>query len=1209
MPPRRRARGDDDDTPPIMSRGGAAVSSNLPPLASRFDTSYGSAPSTSMRNTRRGQRRNLQDIVKDALDDSDDSGVDDGSNASIGESNESSGNRRPTPRRSKRTQSKSPKPSTRPKRSRRAQPDPEPEPELDFEPDFGPGRDSDSPDPLRDATPEQPIAHKSPRRRVPARIAPTIESAAFQAEAPTPRQTLLPGGAPPRGQNPSNWRSTPGRASSEGPVLSRGPGDQPSLSGNAGATSYGGRLPAASANSVFARAISEEPRTQHQRRFTQQQDPPEPTPTPDSVRTFGQESSLFGGADIGSTPSPPSHSPEQYDRLRIVEEEEEESPPFEEEKSAQPIVSPPRHLLRGPTHNPPMPPRTMNQVDRPQEPVRPPITTVTDRPAPDIRPPQNTLPPPQPQLPSTPDRYRSRPPRQSPRQEPPTPPNQRQSSPKDSPGTAATLRQARVNAASASPSPAARSNSTLTSPHAIEEPYPPRRISPQKPPQLTNRSPVRPVAARPAPNVNPAPFRAQFNRVQPSNLNPLQPAGGGVRSTRPLFDNMQSEAKQNRRPTPGQSRPGMFTSEMQAKIQQEHAQDKAQQEALRIERKARLQAWPRVYNTVYSWTHAARPHSPVPSDDGSDSFDESIRPSRQIPLSESSWSTWILFKLADTFVDILNFLFSPDAWYIKALLGVLLVSFLGWGALSGFGSAPALGLGGIQWYGMSDISHNLGQFIPLWLSRPSTILSDDDAREYMRQQRNHEYEITKLMTSSKLHEGSLSRLEQIVPKVVHMNLDKHGRPVVGQEFYHALRDLMKVDTDVLTMDRGHGGYHFISDEHWRAIRDRLKKDPVYQSAASPPAPGTSATEVESIVQTTFAMSWEKWLKNNNKQVAKILEPAFGTSIPDKIGKDLEYKLEKFVKDQFKNKETKDVVVTREEFIRHLKGEFATHRNEVKAEAQELQNKLERYIKDSVEAAMNKAPPEGVSRAEMIQVVDGMVRQAIANAGLEALAQGQIGANWDSELRHQINFLAYGTGVVIDPTITSPDYVPPVNGKLGSATWFKGTKRSPQVLGTSATLFRWDDEGECWCGKVTTNKQGQLQGVDIAYMISHEIVPQHVVVEHILPGATLNPNARPRDIEIMAYITEVNARSRVADFSAAHFPGGTQPKNLKDGWVKIGQFTYESSDTLNGVHVHKLSSELVALGAVTDHIVIRMVNNHGADHTCLYRARIFGERQG
>ncbi|KAF9872309.1 hypothetical protein CkaCkLH20_10136 [Colletotrichum karsti] len=970
MPPKRRPRRDEDELQSI--RGGAAVTQDLPSMPSRFDTSYGSAPSTMPRNVRRGQVRNIQTAVQDALND-DDSDDDDA-----------------------RGSKSKPKSTPKPKPSRPVQKEPEPEPEP--EPDFGPGNGSDSDLPVspRDLTPEPPRAHNSPRRSPPG-IAPTVEPASFQGDLPRGArgQRFLPSAAPPRGSDVAPGQ-TPRRASSEGPVL---PPTTNTSSGNPGPS----RLNPPTRGSLFQRAVSEDRDRYALRRSGSE----EPVRTPDSTRTFGQESSLFGDAVIGSTPN---KSPSPGNRP-ITTIEEEDSPIEAEDREAAIVKSPSkRPVLRHPKHNPPMAPRSFNQTE-PRDP------------------------------------------------------------------------------------------------------------------------------------------------------------------------------------------------DMQQRVEEEREKDEAEQQALRSERKARLQAWPRIYVPIYSWTKTARPDTPPVPTDGT----PQRRPGRQTPMDQLGWGPWLMFTIADTFVDVLGFIFSPEAWLIRTAVAVLLLSFLGWTIFSGLSAIPAFSLGGLQWYGFSDIAHNLGQFMPLWVTRPSTMFSDEDTREYLRQQRDHEYEITKLMTSTKLHEGSLSKLEQIMPKIVRMELDKQGRPVVSQDFYHALRDLMKSDKEVLTLDRGHGGYHYISDEHWRAIRDKLKKDPVYQKAANPPAPGVSPSQVEDIFQNNFSKSWEKWLRNNNQQVAKILEPAFGTSIPDKIEKDLGQKLEKYVKDLYKEKGTKDVVVTREEFIRHLKGEFATHRNEVKAEVQELQKKLEDFISKSVDLAMSKAPPSGVSRAEMIHFVDDLVRQAIANAGLEALAKGKIGANWNHELSRQVNYLTVGGGTIIDPMHTSPNFKPKFKGPIGSAAWMDSTRRSPFILPPSKTQLRWEDDGECWCGEKAIDKQGRPLGVFISYLISHEIVPQHLVVEHILPSATWNAEARPKELEVWAYITEINLRSRVEDFSASHFPSNPREKWLEDGWIKISQFTYESNDASGGIHVHQLSPELVTLGAATDHIIIRAVSNHGADHTCFYRNRLFGER--
>ncbi|TDZ33198.1 hypothetical protein C8035_v011502 [Colletotrichum spinosum] len=670
----------------------------------------------------------------------------------------------------------------------------------------------------------------------------------------------------------------------------------------------------------------------------------------------------------------------------------------------------------------------------------------------------------------------------------------------------------------------------------------------------------------------------------------------------PAANHRASSAQQN-----GGERPqghSLFGSLMQDSIDQERRVDRAQQAKLHSERRRRLATHPYVYEIVYKVTKLPRPRTPGRVSDDSDS-DGSVAfdmRSRQTPTEELPWGSWLLFRLADAFVAVLDLLFPDTPWYQRPAY-IILAVLVGW-LLSRLLSTSDARSDVLGWLGFSGF--NAGLRVPLWMSRPSTIFSDDESREIQRQQRDHDYEITKLTKSSNLHDGSLSKLEGIVPKVVHLKLDKNGRPIIAQEFWHALRDLMKGDREILTIDRGRNGYYHISDEHWRATKDRLSQDPVYQKAASPPQPGTSPADVENIFESKLAKTWEKWLKNNDKRVAKILEPAFGTSIPDKIEKGLAQKLEQYVKNLYKDKKgTKDVVVTRDEFIRHLKAEFATHRNEIKAEALELQKKLEQQVQDAVQ----KAPEAGIARTELMQIIDERVRDAVANAGLEALAQGKITVNWQSQLRKEVNFLSRGRGTIIDAKHMSPVYKPLIKGKVSSPEWLDSTRRSPDVFPPARTLIPWDDEGDCWCGKESvSSKDGRPLGVFVGYLISNEIVPRYIVIEHILPTATLNPEAMPKDMDVWAYFTDLDVRNRVEDFSASHFPSEINNSWLEDGWVKIAQFEYQATEGMDGAHVHQFSPELGNIGAATDQIIVRAVSNHGSDHTCIYRVRLYGDEK-
>ncbi|TEA17194.1 hypothetical protein C8034_v000597 [Colletotrichum sidae] len=996
MPPRRKQRKDDDDDAPVLTRS-VAVSSDLPWLASRYDSSYGSAPSALPRNNLSGQFRNLQDIVQDALVDA-----------------ESDEERRPRGSKSMSmsnapTSAPAPKPKPKPKTKQKSALL-QPESSSNFGPEISNSSDASA------STPEVGRGQNSPRRN--------------------PTRTV-----------------------------------------NTGTLGW-----------------------------------PRVTGTPDSTRTFGQESSLFGGAELRSTPS---RSPNP-DILPTTEGEE--SPIEEDSYSAR--RSPTKRLFP-PRGESSMPPRGQTQVGLRGH-VGSPNLMVADHPAPALQ-------------------------------------------------------------------PVSRHN-------VARDSY---RNVPDQSFQQNNQA-----NGRPAWNGNVSTEAIpRYNTTHDTYRNvPTHSFQQNGQANEPAANHRASSAQQI-----GGERPqghSLFGSLMQDSIDQERRVDRAQQAKLHSERRRRLVTHPYVYEIVYKVTKLPRPRSPGRVSDDSDS-DGSVAfdmRSRQTPTEELPWGSWLLFRLADAFVAVLDLLFPDTPWYQRPAY-IMLAVLVGW-VLSRLLSTSDARSDVLGWLGFSGF--NAGLRVPLWMSRPSTIFSDDESREIQRQQRDHDYEITKLTKSSNLHDGSLSKLEGIVPKVVHLKLDKNGRPIIAQEFWHALRDLMKGDREILTIDRGRNGYYHISDEHWRATKDRLSQDPVYQKAASPPQPGTSPADVENIFESKLAKTWEKWLKNNDKRVAKILEPAFGTSIPDKIEEGLAQKLEQYVKNLYKDKKgTEDVVVTRDEFIRHLKGEFATHRNEIKAEALELQKKLEQQVQDAVQ----KAPEAGIARTELMQIIDERVRDAVANAGLEALAQGKITVNWQSQLRKEVNFLSRGRGTIIDAKHMSPVYKPQIKGKVSSPEWLDSTRRSPDVFPPARTLIRWDDEGDCWCGKESvSSKDGRPLGVFVGYLISNEIVPRYIVIEHILPTATLNPEAMPKDMDVWAYFTDLDVRNRVEDFSASHFPSEINNSWLEDGWVKIAQFEYQATEGMDGAHVHQFSPELGNIGAATDQIIVRAVSNHGSDHTCIYRVRLYGDEK-
>ncbi|KAL2760320.1 hypothetical protein ACRALDRAFT_1059836 [Sodiomyces alcalophilus JCM 7366] len=644
---------------------------------------------------------------------------------------------------------------------------------------------------------------------------------------------------------------------------------------------------------------------------------------------------------------------------------------------------------------------------------------------------------------------------------------------------------------------------------------------------------------------------------------------------------------------------------------------------------------------------------------------------------------WLL-RMLGRVLDVLDFII--DAKYSPILLGIVVVTmaYVGGGMLSQYMSEDSWGesydvfpetansgpsesftLPSLNWYGwnLSAWSWNLAQLVPLWLARPSTIFSGDDAVEYQRRLREIEFELQNLKTSNSFHRSSLDKLANIVPAVVYMDLDRNNRPVVNEAFYHALRDLMKADRELVTLQRGSHGYYDVSDETWMAVKTRLAREKhlFTPNQTTQPAPSLSRGEVDRIVESQVPKSWADWAKRNRDKVAEILGPVLNPAAPlssddvmKKVTADVEKQLEKsaieYANQAIRNASGGGALLTRGEFLSHLKSEFLTYRNEIRAETEGiLKSNLTSYIHDMLERAANYHPGEsspsssstggGVTRVEVLQIVDAEIRNAVSRAGLRAFAEGKISATWDHDLRQRVNFFARGNGAVIDATHTSPNFEVKGTGHYddnglhedsgGRKGWIRSSAnslRSPRIMQPYVALLDWRNAGECWCGSLTQTRFKLPYGVSLSIELGHRVIPEYIVVEHILPGATLYPDARPKDIEVWAYIDDAAQREVAQDFSQAHFalPSSSRPRDAaaaspgvadrraarpfrEEGWVKIGQFEYESREATNGVYVHRLNPALQEMRIETDHIILRATSNYGQkDHTCFYRVRMYGE---
>ncbi|KAI1335806.1 hypothetical protein F5Y15DRAFT_223539 [Xylariaceae sp. FL0016] len=241
---------------------------------------------------------------------------------------------------------------------------------------------------------------------------------------------------------------------------------------------------------------------------------------------------------------------------------------------------------------------------------------------------------------------------------------------------------------------------------------------------------------------------------------------------------------------------------------------------------------------------------------------------------------------------------------------------------------------------------------------------------------------------------------------------------------------------------------------------------------------------------------------------------------------------------------------------------------------------------------------GVSDGE----VKALVQQHLARERQAAL-DGRNQASARQLLLNQVNFFSGGSGATIDPTYTSTGWRVPKSHFMSTDFIERaGYKTQPPTQALTA----WDDEGECFCAG--PDQKGNGAGMNtINVLVSRNIVPTWLVVEHISSAQTLDAGAMPKDIEVWASFEEINLRNEVRVFSEETFKDTPEEKILDESYVKIHHVTYKNSSTSEYEVQHfKMFDQLATMGAFSNHFVVRAINNHGADHTCFYRLRLYGD---
>ncbi|KAI7278782.1 hypothetical protein KC345_g5752 [Hortaea werneckii] len=243
------------------------------------------------------------------------------------------------------------------------------------------------------------------------------------------------------------------------------------------------------------------------------------------------------------------------------------------------------------------------------------------------------------------------------------------------------------------------------------------------------------------------------------------------------------------------------------------------------------------------------------------------------------------------------------------------------------------------------------------------------------------------------------------------------------------------------------------------------------------------------------------------------------------------------------------------------------------------------------------------RDEMEKTAQGVVEKtpafSLSHVQIQALASNNILRNVQEAL-HSVNFFSPGLGARVNPHETSSTYYPPRKGPFGGSAYLSGV-RSP-----IEALSKWDEPGECWCAANSTAKgKGQAQ---ITVHLGEKIWPGGLTIEHIPADGTLHIDAAPRDWEVwLPARDKQHAQETTKILKEEHriSCSGNPPPSDKHVCVATGRYEIHG---INWVQSFPLYGDtLEELGFATDKVTFRVVTNWGADHTCIYRLRLTGDR--
>lgn len=470
----------------------------------------------------------------------------------------------------------------------------------------------------------------------------------------------------------------------------------------------------------------------------------------------------------------------------------------------------------------------------------------------------------------------------------------------------------------------------------------------------------------------------------------------------------------------------------------------------------------------------------------------------------------------------------------------------------------------IRWYGSLDFSHNIGQFVPYSVSHPLSVFKDGEIRDLEQRLTTAEYDIAHLKTRTNVDGEAISHLKNILPDTIVCQQDENGHLQIPNNFWHALRDKIRSDNSLMEE-------RFAKTEAGPVSSTGLSKKEVISIAQK---------QAEEILDKSKTKNWEKFLNTNRAQLKSW------------TGKEFEKNTENL---------RKDVLTSKSEFLALIKQNWANTQEAILNEVGPQQKTLE-LIRTRISKLEKKAI--GATRDEIRAIATDVSKNLIFSAQFAPLAEAHLKGNAKLGLL-RVNHFSLGTGAAINADLTSSNFVFPsmkisMRSKLYSWVSFRPV---PGPNPPDSALTRWDEHGDCWCSPLNNNER---KWPELAVIISNNIYPDQVIVEHLPTTASLEPGSAPQEMELWAFIEDDATREKIESRSMDFFQEDKHPKGL----VKIGTWTYDMESTEH-IQSFPIQIDLATFGdrAYTNNLMVRVKNNWGGDrveYSCLYRVRLNGK---